>query len=140
MSIPETIGFDKEGVALTGGWRGKGRELIQKLFLAMVIILVALLSFGIGRLASSRGAEGVKIEYDPNLSTAAATAAAVPLITNPSLTPSSSGVVASKSGSKYHYPSCPGAKQIKEANKITFPSAQAAEAAGYTLAANCSPR
>jgi hypothetical protein len=46
-------------------------------------------------------------------------------------------VVASKSGTKYHLPTCPGAKQIKEANKIVFDSVAAAEAAGYKPAANC---
>lgn len=46
-------------------------------------------------------------------------------------------VVASKSGTKYHLPTCPGAKQIKEANKIIFDSVAAAEAAGYKPAANC---
>lgn len=46
-------------------------------------------------------------------------------------------VVGSRSGSKYHLPSCPGAKQIKPANIITFSSTAAAEAAGYKPAANC---
>lgn len=134
MNIAETIGFDKDGEPLPGGWLGKGRELVRKLFIALVILLVALLSFGIGRLTGSRGGESVKIEYDPSLSAAAVSITQ----TNTSAAPVAVGsVVASKSGSKYHYPSCPGAKQIKEANKITFQSAQAAEAAGYTLAANC---
>jgi len=46
-------------------------------------------------------------------------------------------VVASRSGTKYHLPSCPGAKQIKDSNKITFSSIEQAQAAGYTPAANC---
>jgi methylphosphotriester-DNA--protein-cysteine methyltransferase len=46
-------------------------------------------------------------------------------------------VVASKSGTKYHLPTCPGAKQIKSTNLITFNSKQEAEAAGYTPASNC---
>jgi hypothetical protein len=46
-------------------------------------------------------------------------------------------VVASKNGTKYHYPWCAGAKQIAEKNKISFPSIEAARAAGYTPAANC---
>jgi Metal binding domain of Ada len=46
-------------------------------------------------------------------------------------------VVASKSGSKYHLPTCAGAKQIKPDNLISFESIAAAEAAGYTPAANC---
>ncbi len=45
--------------------------------------------------------------------------------------------VASKSGTKYHRSDCPGATQIKPENLIHFATAAAAEAAGYTPAANC---
>lgn len=52
---------------------------------------------------------------------------------------SSSGikVVASKSGSKYHLESCPGARTIKAENLIVFNSEVEAKAAGYTPAVNC---
>jgi len=46
-------------------------------------------------------------------------------------------IVASKNGSAYHYIWCPGAKQIKEENKIYFNSKKEAEAAGYRPAKNC---
>jgi hypothetical protein len=46
-------------------------------------------------------------------------------------------IVASKNGSVYHYIWCPGAKQIKEENKIYFNSKEEAEAAGYRPAKNC---
>jgi hypothetical protein len=48
-------------------------------------------------------------------------------------------VLASKAsaGKKYHFTWCPGAIKIKEANRLWFPTAQAAQAAGYTLAGNC---
>ncbi|HLP44011.1 MAG TPA: hypothetical protein VK145_01915 [Candidatus Nanoarchaeia archaeon] len=46
-------------------------------------------------------------------------------------------VIASKTGTKYHLPECPGAKTIAEKNKITFDSIAAAERAGYAPAANC---
>jgi len=52
-------------------------------------------------------------------------------------TDSSGQVVASKNGTKYHYPWCAGAKQISEKNKITFDSIEKARAAGYTPATNC---
>jgi len=50
-------------------------------------------------------------------------------------------VVASKSSKtkKYHHPWCAGASQIKEANRLWFPTATAAQQAGYTLAGNCTP-
>lgn len=129
MSLTEIISFDKAG-------EPERFPLLRKLFLALVILLVALLSFGIGRLTGSGAREAVKIEYDPSLSAAAIYTAKLgePAPLEAKL---SNGVVASKSGTKYHYLSCPGAKQIKEANKITFASAKEAEAAGYTLASNC---
>ena len=49
----------------------------------------------------------------------------------------SSPLVASKSGTKYHLTTCPGAGRIKEENKIYFSTTNEAEAAGYTPAANC---
>ena len=52
-------------------------------------------------------------------------------------TPVSGVVVGSKSGTKYHLPTCPGASQIKPENRIEFASVAAAVAAGYKPAANC---
>jgi hypothetical protein len=48
-------------------------------------------------------------------------------------------VVVSKSSSskKYHHAWCPGASQIKESNRVWFPTVADAEAAGYSLAGNC---
>lgn len=48
-------------------------------------------------------------------------------------------VVVSKSSTskKYHYIWCSSANRIKEENKVFFPTKEAAQAAGYTLAGNC---
>lgn len=46
-------------------------------------------------------------------------------------------VVASRSGTRYHRPECPGAAQIKPDNLINFSSIALARAAGYTAASNC---
>lgn len=45
--------------------------------------------------------------------------------------------VASKKGRYYHLPDCPGAKAIKEGNKIGFNTTDEAERAGYKPAQNC---
>src|SRR3989344_562236 len=111
MSLTEDISFDKDGNA-------ERFPLFRRLFLALVIILVALLSFGIGRL-SVTGKEPIRIEYDPELTTnnsqptTSQTASVITAIKG-------GGVVASKNGTKYHYSHCAGAKQIKEENKISF--------------------
>jgi hypothetical protein len=59
----------------------------------------------------------------------------------PQLDRSDTRVVVSKSSTskKYHHPWCAGAKQIKEANRLWFASPAEAQAAGYTLAGNCTP-
>lgn len=129
MNIAEVISFDKEG-------RVEKYPLFRRLFLSVTIILVALLSFGLGRLSVGGGNEPIRVEYDPELSTLSQPANPLQGIKS---VESGSTVVGSSKGNKYHYLSCPGAKQISEANKITFASKEAAEAAGYTLAANCKP-
>jgi hypothetical protein len=61
---------------------------------------------------------------------------AAPLVEAAAL-PVSGVVIGSKSGTKYHLPTCPGASQIKSENRIEFASVAAAVAAGYKPAANC---
>ena len=127
MNISEEISFDKDGQV-------ERFPNVRTFFLTLVIILVAILSFGLGSLSGVGEKEPIKIEYDSAISNQASVSNAIHNIEN------STSVTASKSGSKYHYAYCPGAKQIKETNKITFTSPQAAEASGYTLAGNCEPR
>lgn len=145
----------------------KLKLLVQNdtLFYGVLLILVAISSFGLGRQSIlERGAkdtpeeQAASVILAPKPSVSAPTAptptpinkpaatsqATVPgtnITPAPSTPPSGLGtdgeVVASKSGSKYHLPTCPGAKQIKPENLITFSSRDAAEAAGYTPAANC---
>jgi len=116
----------------------------QNLFLIFLILLIALLSFQLGRISKTAG-QPIKIERasiqeifsrDPNLQ-----------ITSESTNNNESGgvgqidfrvVVSKKSTSKkYHFLWCSGAKQIKEENKIYFNSEEEAISAGYTLAGNC---
>ena len=132
MSVTDLIHFDKDGSPIRYPW-------LRKLFLSLVIILVATLSFGIGRLTGAGKSEGIKVEYDASLTSPRNTASVIQSLPT---TPTSlkGDIVASKNGSKYHFSHCAGAKQIKEENKITFASTQDAEASGYTLASNCKPR
>ena len=97
------------------------------LYLALVI-LVALGSFQLGML-HERELIGEGDFYIEDLGAAAAA---------PSLPEASMGAyVASQKGTKYHLPSCPGAKSISEGNKVWFSTKAEAEDAGYTPAANC---
>jgi hypothetical protein len=110
-------------------------KTLEDLALALIIILVAASSFGLGRLSVTEkpreplvirgGKNNAALE---NLAAAGATTAS---------SNAEGPVVASKAGAKYHYPWCPGAKTISEKNKITFHNAEEAEKAGYTKANNC---
>ncbi len=46
-------------------------------------------------------------------------------------------IVASRNGTKYHFPWCAGAQAMNEENKVWFDSEEAARTAGYTPASNC---
>ena len=137
MSLAETIHFDKAGEPIRS-------PLFRKVFLALVIILTAALSFGIGRLSVGGDRGGVTIELDPALNQVETGAISIPSQTattlNATRTSSATEVVVSKNGERYHYAHCAGAKQIKEENKVFFSTPEAAEAAGFSLAANCRPR
>ena len=97
------------------------------LYLALVV-LVALGSFQLGML-NERELMGEDDFFIEDLGAAAAA---------PSLPEAFVGAyVASQKGTKYHLPTCPGAKTIAEGNKVWFASKAEAEDAGYTPAANC---
>lgn len=102
-----------------------------EIVLAAVIILTALASFGLGRL-SALGENKFPIKIE---SSASAKATADEATKN--LKQTANLFVASKNGQVFHLPSCPGAKQIKEENKIYFSSKEEAEKAGFRPAANC---
>ena len=104
-------------------------KLYEKdLILVAVIILVALISFGLGRL-SKIGESRVPITIE-NLNKVE------PLSVQGS-TLNNKNFVASKNGTKYHYPWCSGAQTIKEENKVWFSTAEEAQKAGYEPASNC---
>ena len=136
MNVTELVSFDKEGNV-------ERFPLVRKLFLSLVILLVAGLSFGLGRLTTAGKASPIKIEYDPSLSAYLEEPSGAKVQTASVINAvgeSSTSVVGSSKGTKYHYSHCPGAKQISEGNKVVFASPAAAEASGYTLALNCSPK
>ncbi len=104
----------------------------KDIFTIIIIILVSFSSFGLGRISKT---DTSKIPIVIN------TASVISKSTNNStdnIASTNSGkYVASKNGAKYHYPWCPGAQRIKEANKVWFDSVESAKKAGYTPASNC---
>ena len=112
----------------------------QDIILALVIILVALISFGLGRLSKIReNKTPITVENTVSNISEAIGIGKLSDVGHPTTSDSTLDklFVASKNGTKYHYPWCSGALNIKEENKIWFSSKEEAENAGYTPAANC---
>ncbi len=126
----------KEFVEKSKGFIEKDRDI----FIAIIIVLVAFGSFGLGRLSKTEelktpisienmGASVLEVKTGSKLSS-----------NKESLSPSPQGggfYVGSKNGSKYHHPWCGGAKRIKEGNKVIFNTIEEAREAGYSPAGNC---
>jgi hypothetical protein len=109
----------------------------QDIFIIAVVILVALISFGIGRLSAPK-TEPIQIMNSEK----ASVENLVPergqgTAQGENQEDYEEKVVGSKNSDKYHLPNCPGAKQISEQNKIWFNSIEEAEKAGYSPAGNC---
>jgi hypothetical protein len=112
-------------------------------FFTAVILFVGLASFGLGRISRIEESRA-PIEMTQSAAISQATPPSrlksghLPLDKGQDISVNSGGVViASKSGTKYHFPWCAGASQISEKNKISFSSIEEARKAGYTPASNC---
>ena len=120
-----------------GGWvktnNGLARRGGGELYLAAIIILVAVISFGLGRLSK------IREEKTPITIENAEIGESKPLSTSNV----DSGIkadkifVASRNGKKYYYAWCESANVIKEQNRIWFSTQAEAEKAGYQPATNC---
>ena len=126
-------------------------------YIAILLIITAVLSFGLGKLSVLQSGGGVtgssqavpirSIAGPISTSSAetsntqmvlplAISAPAVLQVVSSEAQPKKN-YVASKSGTKYHAMNCSGTKTIKETNKIYFSTEDEAQAAGYTRSANC---
>ncbi|MEX2405624.1 MAG: Ada metal-binding domain-containing protein [Candidatus Paceibacterota bacterium] len=102
--------------------------------LVAIIILLALASFGLGRLSIQN--EKVKEIRVGERELQTIPAAAYASIESKEESQDVS-VVASKNSDVYHYPWCSGAQRIKERNKVYYSSTEEAKAAGLRPAKNC---
>lgn len=115
----------------------------EEVLLSLIVLLVALGAFGLGRLSVKEQKEPIRIiepqekesmsaspslRVSPQTQTASVSAVA---------TKQGGEVIASKNGSVYHFPWCAGAQKMKEENKVIYASAAEAKAAGLRPAANC---
>lgn len=118
------------------------RKIKKIIGFVLVLILVLLLAYAIATLSVGMTKKSpISIVYPANTASAIRAVEIKETKTGTNTfeknTEMNGSVVASKKGTKYHLPSCPGAKTIAGGNKIIFPSAEAAKKAGYTPAKNC---
>lgn len=113
------------------------RRLRENLLIVLVIILVALLAFGLGRLSVFYGGKAeFKVLY-PNGQSASVIEGALGIgkaseeVPLPPQIEVMGQYVASKTGSTYFFPWCPLAVKIAVANRVYFKSRASAESAGY---------
>jgi hypothetical protein len=118
----------------------KSLILNDHIFFGFLVILVGVGSFALGRVSVKESVPEkavVRVAEQPaSVNTAVSESEVMKVEKSPAVA-GEQILVASKSGTKYHLETCPGSKQIKEANKIFFSSKEEAEAAGYKPAANC---
>lgn len=108
----------------------------------LIVVLVGVGAFGLGRLSLINSQKDSLKIYAPG---PAAVGEAARVLAAPSGAPKRPAIdpnqpknfVASKNGTKYYASGCPGASRIKAENQVWFGTVEDAEAAGYTLAANC---
>ena len=114
----------------------------KDIFLGICMILVASIGYNLGASNAFRETSGESSTeaaiYQPSGTDLPKRSISKPVPT-PIPSPLDLRVVVSKSSKNkvYHHTWCGGYKQIKESNRIWVDSAEAAEAAGYTLAGNC---
>lgn len=121
--------------------RGGEAVLRRDLFTLMLIILVGIASFGLGRLSISKGEDSpIMIERAPLTASVLATQnTQLKTVTTEisSIEPMAKGggVIGTKSTKKYRFPWCPST--ATESNKVYFKSIEEARSAGYTPVKNC---
>ena len=112
----------------------RGKDILT----ILIVVLVGLGSFELGRISQEAQSSGIKIEY-PNQEASVLGAEASEVVTNENhlTSPAGKAYFASSRGSKYYSIGCSGGKTLKEENKIYFATAAEAERAGYELSSTC---
>jgi hypothetical protein len=133
---------------ITKDWLLSKLSRLEPYIVPVIVILVGLGAFGLGRLSAAPQKQALRILYpDAQLATPigasgsglvdAAKSGDQPTATTGDFAVSPSEYVASKSGTKYYLTTCSSAGRIKDENRVYFGSQEEARAAGYEPAANC---
>ena len=102
-----------------------GADMVHEWGLVLIVFLVAMASFGLGRLSAL-------VDARPPISVTQA-----PVAASQQAMALGALLVAARSGSVYYYPWCAGVSRILPQNQRWFQSEEAARKAGYAPAKNC---
>jgi len=118
----------------------KGKDFL----IILIIILVGLISFLLGRLSNQESSEGLKIRYQDQEALVLSSSSLIKAGWDDKLSvPQNSSknslgeYFASNRGKKYYPINCSAGKNIKIENRVYFKTAQEAEKAGYELSSSC---
>ncbi len=112
----------------------KGKDVLT----LIIVILVGLGSFELGRLSKGTQSSGIKIEYPNGVFNQPANVVSFAQSNNATTaTPTGKQFFASSRGSKYYSLGCSGGKTIKQENRVYFSTSAEAEAAGFELSSSC---
>lgn len=101
-------------------------RLVKDHFITLIILAVALISFGAGWLLSPEAyIEPIIIQNPPCI-----------LEAPPETIIQKGSFVGSINSNKYHWPDCPWAEKISSENQVWFDSEEEAQAAGYIRCGN----
>ena len=118
----------------------RGKDIL----IILIVILVGICSFFLGRLSNQSSNDGLKIEFTGQEAAAVGsiTTKEPKLIANPSISAkinnnTQGSYFASKRGKKYYSTGCSAGKSIKQENRIYFQTSTEAEKAGFTFSSSC---
>ena len=119
--------------------RSYGKKLLDRVptgvLLALVVVFASTGAYGIGYIAGQDTREGkLEVLQVPFVAATLSNTVSTPIRAE---VPQGGQYVASRNGTRYYFPWCGGAKNIKEENKVWFSTKEEAEAKGYTPAVNC---
>ena len=115
-------------------------EKEKDILVVLIVILMSLASFELGRLSKENAQNDLKIESSQqkaNNSLNSQNSANLVISEINSKDSNEKGFFASKKGKKYYSVDCSAGKTIKEENKVYFSTGDEAEKAGYALSSIC---
>ena len=111
----------------------KGKDILT----VIIVILVGLGSFELGRLSKNTQNTGIKIEYPDGVENQSANVISTQETQNLNANSAGKNFFASNRGTKYYSIGCTAGKNIKQENRVYFATREEAEKANYTYSSSC---